>query len=112
MSAGTPVTPASFGGTPATLAVMPATFGTTLATFAATLQSDGAWPEWRLSDLVMAELSRYYGLPVFGATNSKLAGAEYASVLLVAALAGTNMIHDVGYLDSGLTGGLESRSAG
>jgi trimethylamine--corrinoid protein Co-methyltransferase len=72
-------------------------------------------PEWRLNDLVMAELSRYYGLPVFGtggATDSKLvdaqAGAEYANSLLVAALAGTNLIHDVGYLDSGLTGSLES----
>ncbi len=72
-------------------------------------------PEWRLSDLVMAELARYYGLPVFGtagATDSKLMdaqmGAEYAGSLLVAALAGTNLIHDVGYLDSGLTGSLES----
>ena len=72
-------------------------------------------PEWRLNDLVMAELSRGYGLPVFGtggATDSKLvdaqAGAEYALSLLVAALSGTNLIHDVGYLDSGLTGSLES----
>ena len=72
-------------------------------------------PEWRLNDLVMAELSRHYGLPVFGtggATDSKLvdaqAGAEYASSLLAAALSGTNLIHDVGYLDSGLTGSLES----
>jgi trimethylamine---corrinoid protein Co-methyltransferase len=72
-------------------------------------------PEWRLNDLVMAEMSRHYGLPVFGtggATDSKLvdaqAGAEYAASLLVAAMAGTNLIHDVGYLDSGLTGSLES----
>lgn len=71
--------------------------------------------EWRLSDLVMAEMSRFYGLPVFGtggATDSKTvdaqAGAEYANSLLVAALAGVNLIHDVGYLDSGLTGSLES----
>jgi trimethylamine--corrinoid protein Co-methyltransferase len=72
-------------------------------------------PEWRLNDLAMAELSRYYGLPVFGtggATDSKevdtQAGIEVAGSLLVAALAGTNLIHDVGYLDSGLTGSLES----
>ncbi len=71
--------------------------------------------EWRLNDLVMAELARSYGLPVFGtggASDSKevdgQAGAEYAGSLLVAALAGTNLIHDVGYLDSGLTGSLES----
>jgi trimethylamine--corrinoid protein Co-methyltransferase len=72
-------------------------------------------PEWRLNDLIMAEMSRHYGLPVFGtggATDSKLvdaqAGAEYAGSLLVAVLAGTNLIHDAGYLDSGLTGSLES----
>jgi len=71
--------------------------------------------EWRLNDLVMAELSRFYQLPVFGtggAADSKLvdaqAGAEYAHSLLVAALAGTNLIHDVGYLESGITGSLES----
>jgi trimethylamine--corrinoid protein Co-methyltransferase len=71
--------------------------------------------EWRLNDLVLAEMSRHYGIPVFGtggATDSKLvdaqAGAEYASSLLAAALAGTNLIHDVGYLNSGLTGSLES----
>jgi trimethylamine--corrinoid protein Co-methyltransferase len=72
-------------------------------------------PEWRLNDLIMAEMSRHYGIPVFGtggATDSKLVdaqtGAEYASSLLVAALSGTNLIHDVGYLNSGLTGSLES----
>ena len=72
-------------------------------------------PEWRLNDLVMAEMSRYYDLPAFGtggASDSNLvdaqAGAEYASSLLVAALAGTNLIHDIGYLESGLTGSLES----
>jgi len=71
--------------------------------------------EWRLNDLMMAEMSRHYGIPVFGtggATDSKQvdaqAGAEYVSSLLVAALAGTNLIHDVGYLNSGLTGSLES----
>jgi trimethylamine--corrinoid protein Co-methyltransferase len=76
-------------------------------------------PEWRLSDLVMAELSRYYELPVFGtagATDSKIVdvqtGFEYMGSLLVAALAGTNLIHDVGYLESGLTGSLESLVAG
>jgi trimethylamine--corrinoid protein Co-methyltransferase len=72
-------------------------------------------PEWRLSDLVLAEMSRHYELPVFGtggAADTKVvdaqAGMEYMGSLLVAALAGTNLIHDVGYLDSGLTGSLES----
>lgn len=72
-------------------------------------------PEWRLNDLIMAEMSRYYSLPVFGtagAADSKIvdaqAGAECAASLLVSALAGTNLIHDVGYLESGLCGSLES----
>ena len=72
-------------------------------------------PEWRINDLVMAEMSRHYGLPVFGtggATDGKVvdtqAGAEASTSLLAAALAGTNLIHDVGYLESGLTGSLES----
>jgi len=72
-------------------------------------------PEWRLNDVVMAALARHYGLPVFGtggATDSKVvdaqAGMEYANSLLIAALAGTNLIHDVGYLESGRTGSLES----
>jgi trimethylamine--corrinoid protein Co-methyltransferase len=72
-------------------------------------------PEWRLNDLMMGEMARAYDLPVFGtagATDSKIvdaqAGLEYANSLLVAALSGTNLIHDVGYLDSGLTGSLES----
>jgi trimethylamine--corrinoid protein Co-methyltransferase len=72
-------------------------------------------PEWRLNDLVMAELARFYGLPVFGtggATDSKRvdaqAGAECALSLLVAAMAGVNLIHDVGYLESGIAGSLES----
>jgi trimethylamine--corrinoid protein Co-methyltransferase len=76
-------------------------------------------PEWRLNDLVMAELSRYYKLPVFGtagASDSKIVdaqtGFEYMGSLLVAAMAGTNLIHDVGYLESGLTGSLESLVAG
>lgn len=71
--------------------------------------------EWRLNDLAFAELARYFRIPVFGtggATDSKRldaqAGAEYSSSLLSAALAGTNLIHDVGYLNSGLTGSLES----
>jgi trimethylamine--corrinoid protein Co-methyltransferase len=72
-------------------------------------------PEWRLSDLILAEMSRHYELPVFGtggAADTKIvdaqAGMEYLGSLLIAALAGTNLIHDVGYLDSGLTGSLES----
>jgi trimethylamine--corrinoid protein Co-methyltransferase len=47
-----------------------------------------------------------------GSTDSKVTdaqtGAESALGILSAALAGTNLIHDLGYLESGLTGSLES----
>jgi trimethylamine--corrinoid protein Co-methyltransferase len=72
-------------------------------------------PEWRLADAALSQLSLRYDLPIFGtggATDAKTldaqAGAEWAYSLLTCALAGTNLIHDVGYLESGLTGSLES----
>jgi len=55
-------------------------------------------------------LAHYYNLPSFGyagASESKLvdaqAGAEAVMTLLVETLAGANLIHDLGYLESGLT---------
>lgn len=55
-------------------------------------------------------LAHYYDLPMFslgGASDSKLidqqAAAEAALSLLVETLAGGNIIHDLGYLESGLT---------
>jgi trimethylamine--corrinoid protein Co-methyltransferase len=55
-----------------------------------------------------AELTHYYGLPVFGlagASDSKLpdeqAAAEAALSMLLEALYGVHLIHDVGYLESG-----------
>ncbi|MFA5863927.1 MAG: trimethylamine methyltransferase family protein [Phycisphaerae bacterium] len=72
-------------------------------------------PEWRIADVVLSQLSRRYKLPVFGtagATDAKAvdaqAGAEWAYSLLTCALAGTNLIHDVGYLASGMMGSLEA----
>ena len=72
-------------------------------------------PEWRLADVVLSRLSLRYNLPVFataGATDAKTinaqAGAEWAYSLLVCAMAGANLIHDVGYMESGLTGSLEA----
>jgi trimethylamine--corrinoid protein Co-methyltransferase len=56
------------------------------------------------------ELAHYYNLPSFGiggASEAKLidgqAGAEAALTLLVDTLSGANLIHDMGYLESGLT---------
>jgi trimethylamine---corrinoid protein Co-methyltransferase len=75
----------------------------TTATYAA--------PEFMLHCLAMAELAHnYYGLPVWGfagCSDSKLpdiqAGIESALWILWAALSGANLVHDVGYIESGLT---------
>jgi trimethylamine--corrinoid protein Co-methyltransferase len=71
-------------------------------------------PEWRLTDAALSQLSQLYRLPVFGtagATDSKVvdeqAAIEASYSLLFAALTGTNLIHDVGYLESGLCGALD-----
>jgi trimethylamine--corrinoid protein Co-methyltransferase len=55
-------------------------------------------------------LAHFYGLPMFslgGATESKVvdpqAAAEAALTLMNASLTGGNIIHDLGYLESGLT---------
>ena len=59
------------------------------------------------------EIAHYYRLPMFGEggmSESKLpdqqAAAEAALTLLVASLGGVNLIHDMGYLESGLCGSL------
>jgi len=58
-------------------------------------------------------LAHYYDLPMFGmggCSDSKLvdqqAAAEAALMLMVETLGGANMIHDLGYLESGLCGSL------
>jgi len=59
---------------------------------------------------ITTALSRRYGLPMFaiaGASEAKTfdqqAAAEAALSLVVETLAGSNIIHDLGYLESGLT---------
>ena len=59
---------------------------------------------------ITTALSRRYGLPTFaiaGASEAKVfdqqAAAEAALSLAVETLAGSNIIHDLGYLESGLT---------
>lgn len=66
-------------------------------------------PELQIMDMAFADLARRYRLPFFciaGATDAKVldaqAGAEMAMSLLVSCLNGCNLIHDVGYLESGL----------
>lgn len=76
-------------------------------------------PEFVIRNAAITDIARYYGLPTFsfaGSTDSKLldiqAGAETGIFSLVSALSGANLLHDVGYLESGLTGALEMIAIG
>jgi len=63
---------------------------------------------------VYTEIARHYHLPIWGiggVTDAKVpdeqAAAEAAFTLLAEALSGANLIHDLGYMESGLTGSFE-----
>lgn len=71
-------------------------------------------PEFSLTNSAFAELARFYRLPVWGlagAADAKVvdaqAGAEAMMSITAAILARGNLVHDVGYLESGLTSCLE-----
>jgi len=62
---------------------------------------------------IAQELAHFYNLPMFafgGCSDSKLvdqqSGIEAALTLLTNALSGSHLVHDLGYLESGLTGSL------
>jgi trimethylamine--corrinoid protein Co-methyltransferase len=64
--------------------------------------------------VMLVEMAHHYGLPIFGLTgcsDSKLpdeqAAAEAALSILLESMAGAQMAHDVGYLDSGMTNSIE-----
>jgi trimethylamine--corrinoid protein Co-methyltransferase len=64
--------------------------------------------------VLCVELAHYYGLPIFGlagASDAKVpdeqAAAEAAFSLLLETMCGAQMVHDVGYLESGLCNSLE-----
>jgi trimethylamine---corrinoid protein Co-methyltransferase len=66
-------------------------------------------PEFQLARVMAAEMARFYSLPVWGYaghTDSKVvdgqAAADAQFSVMTALLAGTNLNHDVGYLESGL----------
>jgi trimethylamine--corrinoid protein Co-methyltransferase len=63
---------------------------------------------------VSTSMGRYYGLPVFGlggSTDSKVldqqCGIEVALSAITALIHGANIVHDVGFMDSGLQGSLQ-----
>jgi len=73
-----------------------------------------ASPEFMLNMSALTEMGRYYRLPVFsfaGCTDSKTfdqqATLEGGMWMLIAALSGGNLVHDVGYIDNGLTASLQ-----
>lgn len=79
-----------------------------------TIFSYGA-PELNVLNACLGDMAHYYGLPFFciaGSTDSKIldaqAGLEYAISIYDATLNGCNIIHDCGYLESGLTSSFES----
>ena len=66
--------------------------------------------ECRLMGIIQAQMSDYYQIPLFGTggvTDSKVideqASIEATMSLFTAALSGQNLIHDVGYMESGLS---------
>ncbi|MFN2227356.1 MAG: trimethylamine methyltransferase family protein, partial [Anaerolineae bacterium] len=63
---------------------------------------------------VATEMGKYYGLPVFGlggCTDAKVldhqCGMEVTLSLMTSLLHGANIVHDVGFMDSGLQGSLQ-----
>ena len=72
-------------------------------------------PELNVLNAALADMAHFYHLPFFciaGATDSKTldaqAGVEAALSIYLATLNGCNIIHDCGYLESGLTSSFES----
>lgn len=69
-----------------------------------------ASPEFQLTKSAIAQLGRRYGLPTWGyagCSDSKVldeqASLEALLSVMTAKLSGGNLIHDVGYMESGLT---------
>jgi trimethylamine--corrinoid protein Co-methyltransferase len=73
-----------------------------------------ASPEFQLTKAAVAEMGRFYGLPTWGyagCSDAKVvdeqAAMEALLSVLMARLGGSNLVHDVGYMESGLTTSFE-----
>ncbi|UCF96184.1 MAG: trimethylamine methyltransferase family protein [Spirochaetaceae bacterium] len=71
-------------------------------------------PELQMACSASAELAHYFNLPVFttaGCSDSQVfdqqAGMEAGYTILMQALAGSNLIHDLGYIGAGMTSSME-----
>lgn len=69
-----------------------------------------ASPEFQLTKSAVAEMGRWYGLPTWGyagCSDAKVldeqAAVEAMLSVMMAQFCGSNLIHDVGYMESGLT---------
>ena len=68
-------------------------------------------PEYRLALSACADLYHFYGLPMWGTAGvsdanclDQQAGMEWAVSIMVDAMNGANLVHDIGYLGQGLIG--------
>lgn len=75
-----------------------------------TMASVYTCPEFVLARTAVAQMGRHYGIPTWGYAGDvnscvvdEQASAEGTFSILASLLAGTNLTHDVGYLESGLT---------
>jgi len=71
-------------------------------------------PEFNLMGAAYSQIGQYYGLPVYGTagcSDSKIldqqAAIEATMSCLAMCLSGSNLVHDVGYLEYGLTASYE-----
>jgi trimethylamine--corrinoid protein Co-methyltransferase len=71
-------------------------------------------PEFQLTKAAIAQIGRWYGLPTWGyagCTDAKVvdeqAAVEAMLSVIMAKFTGANLIHDVGYVESGLTTSFE-----
>lgn len=71
-------------------------------------------PEFDLERVAVAEMARYYNLPSWGyagCTDSCVfdehAAADASLSIMTALLSGQNLVHDIGYMEAGLTFGPE-----
>ncbi|MGQ9599104.1 MAG: trimethylamine methyltransferase family protein [Anaerolineae bacterium] len=78
-----------------------------------TVLSYGA-PELSLNTGAAADLAHYYGLPVWGYAGcsdakrvDQQAAMEATASIIMSVLTGNNLVHDVGYLESGLMSSFE-----
>jgi trimethylamine--corrinoid protein Co-methyltransferase len=67
-------------------------------------------PEFQLARVAVADMGRFYGLPTWGYAGhsdscvmDEQAAADATFSVLVALQGGLNLVHDVGYLEEGLT---------